>query len=132
MVLVVDDLADHVHTLSLVLESKGYEAHGAHRSDEALEKALTLKPSVILLDFSLPPMGGHQLARIIKGTPATARVPIVMQTAMREDEVRSSFGGFAMPYDAYIRKPFDIEQRPGDDRPPASAAAASDGRPLPV
>ncbi len=63
-----------------------------------------LQPSVILLDVMLPGMSGHEICRLVRGTPATRHIPIIMLTAVGTEEDR--IAGFEMGADDYVVKPF--------------------------
>jgi CheY-like chemotaxis protein len=63
-------------------------------------------PAVVLLDLSLPRIGGHEVLRRLRGDERTRLLPIVVLTASREEEdvVRS----YALGANAYVRKPVDF------------------------
>ncbi len=77
----------------------------AFSAEEAIKRAEPEKPSLILMDISLPGMDGLTATKVLKGNPATAHIPIVALTAhaMKDDEVRAKEAGC----DAYILKPID-------------------------
>jgi PAS domain S-box-containing protein len=67
--LVVDDNADSVDAMAMLLESLGHRVETATRGDIALEKAATSWPEVVLLDIGLPGMSGYDLARALRAMP---------------------------------------------------------------
>lgn len=85
-----------------------YEVHEAVDGIEALEKARTLKPDLILLDLRLPRMDGYQVCQRLKGDPATAQIPVIMETALIETPQKVR--GIEYGADDYVTKPFDLEE----------------------
>jgi CheY-like chemotaxis protein len=67
--LVVDDNADSVDAMAMLLESLGHRVETATRSDKALEMAAAAWPEVVLLDIGLPGMSGYDLARALRAMP---------------------------------------------------------------
>ena len=82
-ILVVDDEKPIVEILKLNLQKENYEVYEAYDGEEALLKAKTVQPDLILLDVMLPKMDGFTVCRKIR---ETSTVPILMLTA-REEEV---------------------------------------------
>ncbi len=85
-----------------------YEVHEAVDGVEALEKARALKPDLILLDLRLPRMDGYQVCQRLKGDPATAQIPVIMETALIETPQKVR--GIEYGADDYVTKPFDLEE----------------------
>jgi CheY-like chemotaxis protein len=67
-ILVVDDNADLRQIFAWIIQFSGYQISEAGSGSEAIEKAGFAKPSLILLDLSLPDMTGIEAARSIKKT----------------------------------------------------------------
>ncbi len=63
-----------------------------------------LLPSLILLDVMLPGMSGHDICRLVRHTPSTRHIPIIMLTAVATEEDR--IAGLEMGADDYVVKPF--------------------------
>src|SRR5436305_611237 len=80
-ILVVDDLPQNVRLLEAVLASKGYDVVSALSGVEALEKASTESPDLVLLDVKMPEMDGYEVCRRLRAAPATRFLPIVMITS---------------------------------------------------
>src|SRR5262245_18866229 len=77
-VLLVDDCADAVASLGILLRLWGYEPLGAHDGPTALALAATYRPDVVLLDIGLPgAMDGYEAARRLRGQPGTAPALLV-------------------------------------------------------
>lgn len=105
-ILVVDDQVDMCHTLSDLLEAKGYAVIIAREGKTALEKIEKEKPNLVLLDIRLPGMDGIQvLKRIRKINP---KLPVIMITGYGSKE--SAFRSIELGAFEYIQKPFENQQ----------------------
>lgn len=104
-ILVVDDEKPIVEILKLNLQKENYEVYEAYDGEEALLKAKTVQPDLILLDVMLPKIDGFTVCRKIR---ETSSVPILMLTA-REEEVDKVLG-LELGADDYITKPFSVRE----------------------
>ena len=107
-VLVVEDDAELAELLSFNLKKAGFAIGTASDGVQALKKARSLSPDLILLDVMLPEMDGFAVCEILRRDPRSARVPIVMLTA-----ISSNFGrltGLAAGANAYLTKPFSARE----------------------
>lgn len=104
-ILVVDDERPIVEILKLNLQKENYEVYEAYDGEDALLKAKTVQPDLILLDVMLPKVDGFTVCRKIR---ETSTVPILMLTA-REEEVDKVLG-LELGADDYITKPFSIRE----------------------
>ena len=107
-VLVVEDETDLADLIAFNLEKEGFRPLIAHDGQSALLEARNSKPDLILLDLMLPGMMGTELCRILKGSPETARIPVVMLTAKGEEIDRVV--GFEVGADDYVVKPFSTRE----------------------
>lgn len=97
-VLVVDDHPVVREGLRAILRTGGIEVIGeAANGKEAVERALELKPDVILMDVNVPEMGGFAATRIIKETISDASV-IVIACCEGKEEIRCAFEAGASGY----------------------------------
>jgi len=89
--LLVEDNEINRDMLSRRLERKGYTVAIAVDGQEALTKARTEKPDLILMDLSLPVLDGWQATRQIKAAPDLKNIPIIALTAhaMATDEQKA-------------------------------------------
>ncbi|HEY6332489.1 MAG TPA: PAS domain S-box protein [Blastocatellia bacterium] len=85
-ILVVNDYPDHLAALELILSKQGYLVSVAEDAGSALELAHREKPDLILSDVVMPVMDGIELCRILKSSPDTADVPILLVSALRYDD----------------------------------------------
>ena len=105
-VLVVEDEEAIRTGLIDVLVFHGYEADSAATGPEGLEKALTGKFGLILLDIMLPGMDGYEICDRIRAVDRNQ--PIIMLTAKTSDE--EIIHGLKLGADDYVAKPFSIQQ----------------------
>jgi DNA-binding response OmpR family regulator len=103
-ILVVDDEAEAVELVEFNLRQAGFEVLSAADGAEALKKARTALPSLIVLDLMLPEIDGLEICRMLRRDPATARIPIVMLTAKAAEMDRII--GLELGADDYVTKPF--------------------------
>ena len=103
-ILVADDDALVLRSLTFVLERAGFELRTATNGVEALAIAREEAPAVALLDVMMPEMTGLELCRTLKNEPETAGVPVFLVTARAMVSERAR--GIAAGADAYITKPF--------------------------
>ena len=104
-VMVVDDNKELVLILKRYLEAEGYEVIPAYDGPEALELVPTTRPEIIVLDVYMPQMSGKDVLRRLKQDPATADIPVIMQTAASEPQ---DFEDTAVSgADAHLPKPGD-------------------------
>jgi len=107
LVLVADDNDDIRQLLSTRLASRGFSVVAVADGQAALDVALEQSPAVAVLDWVMPVIQGHELCVKLKTDARTAAIPVVMLTARGEKEDRLL--GFDLGADAYIVKPFDID-----------------------
>ena len=106
-ILLVEDNAANRYLATFLLVSHGFDVVHASDGVEALDRAHTEQPDLILMDIQMPRMDGYEAARRIKDTPALSGIPLVALTsyAMAGDRDRALAAGFA----AYIEKPIITE-----------------------
>ncbi len=104
-VLVVEDNESNMNLATNLLEAGGYNVLQAFSAEEAIKRAEPEKPSLILMDISLPGMDGLTATKMLKSNPATAHIPVVALTAnaMKDYEVRAKDAGC----DSCLLKPID-------------------------
>ena len=107
-ILVVEDDTDLVELLSFNLKSCGFSVGTAADGAEALKKVRSLAPDLILLDIMLPELDGFAVCEILRRDPATARIPVIMLTAMSSEFAR--LNGLEAGADDYVTKPFSTKK----------------------
>jgi chemosensory pili system protein ChpA (sensor histidine kinase/response regulator) len=106
-ILLVDDEA-HIRKLTRAfLERRGFEVRTAHDGQAALEALDEFQPDLIITDVNMPRLDGYQLAQIVRASPATARIPILMISAQHQDAADPRL---LAETDAYLSKPIELAQ----------------------
>src|SRR5436309_7300216 len=103
-VLVVDDEPEAVELVEFNLRQAGFEVVAAAHGAEALKKARSTLPSLIVLDLMLPEVDGLEVCRMLRRDPATTDIPIIMLTAKAAEVDRVV--GLELGADDYLTKPF--------------------------
>ena len=80
-ILIVDDIDDVREMCAVFLTHEGFRVAVASNGQEAVDKALQVMPSLILMDLSLPVMGGLEATKRIKSDPRTRHIPVILLTA---------------------------------------------------
>ncbi len=103
--LVTDDNPLNVKLLSAKLAREYYTVVTAENGVQAVEKSVTEKPDLILLDVMMPEMDGFEACRQIKANPATQGIPVVMVTAL--SDVQDRVRGLDAGADDFLTKPIN-------------------------
>ena len=88
-VLIADDDARNRKLLEVLLRAEGYEVRCVKSGVTALAAIASEVPDILLLDLMMPDMDGFEVVRRLKADPATARMSIVMVTALDDDASRA-------------------------------------------
>ena len=102
-ILVVDDDADIIDSIKVILRKTGYSILSALNGYDALEIVKTEKPDLILLDIAMPGKSGWEVCKILKSQPSYNNIPVIMLTTT-EGEVDKKLKSWAEA-DAYFKKP---------------------------
>jgi len=106
--LIVEDDKDTAQMLKVFFEHQNYDIEVASRGREAVEKARTFLPNLVLLDILLPDIDGYEVFRQIRTMPRTAHIPVIFLT--QRDERYARIQGLEMGADDFITKPFDPDE----------------------
>jgi signal transduction histidine kinase/CheY-like chemotaxis protein len=110
-ILIVDDEPDIVKIIRIILdiEPGQYIIETSGDGRDALSKAATFRPDLILLDEMLPLVKGNEVAKKLKTDPELKLIPIIMVTArhLQRDKIESLVESMV---DDYITKPFEPEE----------------------
>jgi two-component system, cell cycle response regulator DivK len=105
-VLIVEDHPDMREVLRLFLESLYYVPVLASHGKEGVEKAISEKPKLILMDIRMPVMDGWQAAKALRANPDTMKIPIFATTELfRSQELTACLEAGC---NGYIVKPFSL------------------------
>ena len=102
-VLVVDDSPTDRQFLSEVLAKSGYQVSTAENAEEAIAKAKSLKPDLVLMDVVMPGQNGFQATRTLTRDEATKHIPVIICTSKGQDTDKT--WGMKQGAKDYIVKP---------------------------
>lgn len=105
-ILIAEDQIDNREILARRLERKGHELHLAENGAEAVEMAPKVMPDLVLMDVSMPIMSGVEATRMLKQSPETANIPVIVLTAHALPSVRVECE--AAGCDGFATKPLDF------------------------
>jgi DNA-binding response OmpR family regulator len=105
-ILIVDDEVHLAKIIEFTLKRAGYETIVAHDGRNGLEKALTLMPDLIILDYTLPVLDGGIVCAELRRCETTRSIPIMILTA--HDISRTCADG-SVDADEWMEKPFNTE-----------------------
>lgn len=105
LLLIIDDDAITRETLAGLLSESGYEIKSAASGPVGIEMTSRLNPDVVLLDVMMPVMDGFEVCRLLRKDPKLAEVPIIMITAL--DDQESRLMGLEAGADDFLSKPFN-------------------------
>jgi two-component system phosphate regulon response regulator PhoB len=103
-ILVVDDEPEAVELLEFNLKQAGYVVSTAGDGADALKRARSQTPDMIVLDVMLPEMDGFEICKSLRLDSSTAKIPIIMLTAKAAEIDRVL--GLELGADDYLTKPF--------------------------
>jgi len=106
-ILVVDDEPDILDLVELTLASRDFEVDTATNGREALEKARSGRPDLVLLDLSMPDMDGFEVIERLRSDARTSELPVIMLTARAQ--ISDKLRGLSTGADDYITKPFNLD-----------------------
>ena len=101
-IMVVEDDASLREIYSIRITAEGYDVVSACDGEEALAVAVREKPALILSDIMMPKISGFDMLDILRSTPETADIKVVMMTALSADDQR--LRGERLGADRYLVK----------------------------
>lgn len=101
-IMVVEDDAALREIYSIRITAEGYEVVSAGDGEEALAVAVREKPDLILSDVMMPKISGFDMLDILRSTPETANIKVIMMTALSADDQRAR--GERLGADRYLVK----------------------------
>jgi twitching motility two-component system response regulator PilH len=84
-ILIVDDSPTERHVLNDMLTKAGYEVVASDNGEDAIQKAKSVKPDLILMDVVMPGLNGFQATRAISRDPDTRAIPIILCTSKSQE-----------------------------------------------
>ena len=107
-VMVVDDSPTELKMMSEPFLSQGYELITATDGDEAIQKAESDHPDLIVLDVVMPNVNGFNVCRHIKNSAELKDIKVILLTSKNQES--DKFWGRKQGADAYMTKPFTGEE----------------------
>ncbi len=107
-ILIVDDTPVNLGVVVESLESRNYRVVVAQDGEEGLQRAIFVKPDLILLDVMMPGMDGFEVCRCLKDNADIADIPVIFMTALAETEHKVT--GFKVGGVDYITKPMQVDE----------------------
>ena len=101
-ILLVEDDANLREIYSIRLTAEGYEVISAGDGEEALASAVREKPDLILSDVMMPKISGFDMLDILRQTPETKDIKVIMMTALSSEDQRER--GNALGANRYLVK----------------------------
>ena len=107
-ILIVDDSPTERHVLNDMLTKAGYEVVASDNGEDAILKAKSLKPDLILMDVVMPGLNGFQATRAISRDPDTRAIPIILCTSKSQET--DKIWGMRQGARDYIVKPVNRDE----------------------
>lgn len=104
-ILCIEDEAEMIELMRLVLEREGFEVIGAMGGEQGLRVVKKEKPDLILLDLMMPGMDGWEVYRQMRADRELADIPVVIVTA-KAQSIDKVLGLQVAKVADYITKPF--------------------------
>ncbi len=83
-ILLVEDDTTLASVYRVRLEMEGFELHEVNNGEDALSAAMSFKPDLILLDAMMPKISGFDVLDILRNTPETTNIRVIMLTALSQ------------------------------------------------
>ena len=95
-------------SVSDYLELEGYSVLLAADGEDAFRQIFAFQPHLLITDIAMPHVDGYELVQRVRQHPAWRLLPVIFLTAHTETENRIK--GYQMGCDAYLPKPFELEE----------------------
>ncbi len=107
-ILIADDEKPLLLLTQMVFKDAGMDVITACNGAEAIEKALSEKPDIIITDVVMPYKTGFEVCKAVRSNPETADVPIIIISALGDEY--NKLTGFEEGADDYVTKPFNTAE----------------------
>lgn len=104
-VLVADDHEGHVELLDGYLTAVGHDCLHAYDGDEALRRARSDAPELLVLDVGMPRLNGFQVCERVKRHPSLQQIPVILM--LDDNAVEEKLRGIEVGADDFLTKPFN-------------------------
>ena len=103
-VLVCDDERHILESVTYVVRQEGYQVLTAEDGEQALCRARSERPDLVVLDIQLPDKSGLEVCRELKSDPETRGIYVILLTALGRE--RDEEAGLQSGADEFLTKPF--------------------------
>ncbi len=107
-ILLVDDSSTVLLMVKTILSRRPYDTVTAADGQEGIEKAVSERPDLILMDVMMPRMDGFEACRRLRASAETREIPIIMVTT--RGEMQSVQAGYESGCSDYVTKPIDARE----------------------
>ncbi|MBL8076518.1 MAG: response regulator [Anaerolineales bacterium] len=104
-ILCIEDEAEMIDLIRLILGRRGYDVHGAPGGVEGIKQVKETIPDLVLLDLMMPDMDGWEVYQQMKADEKTRNIPVIVVTAKAQN-IDKVLGLHIAKVDDYITKPF--------------------------
>jgi len=108
-ILCIEDEAEMIDLLRLILGRKGFDVQGAPGGKEGLRLVRETHPDLVLLDLMMPDMDGWEVYQQMKADESTKGIPVIIVTAKAQN-IDKVLGLQIAKVDDYIAKPFSPQE----------------------
>ena len=108
-VVCIEDEAEMIDLVKLILGRKGFDLTGAMGGREGLEAVRRIKPDLILLDLMMPEMDGWEVYQQMKADEELKDIPVIVVTA-KAQSIDKVLGLHIAKVDDYVTKPFGPQE----------------------
>ncbi|HOD05091.1 MAG TPA: response regulator [Anaerolineaceae bacterium] len=105
LIVYIEDDAEMIDLVTLILSRRGFEVKGAHGGRQGLDLVQKEMPALILLDLMMPDIDGWDVYHQLKANDATRTIPVIVITA-KAQAIDRVLGLHIAKVDDYISKPF--------------------------
>jgi two-component system, sensor histidine kinase len=109
-VLVVDDNVDSAQSMSLLLGLEGYSVECAYDGEEALARADTFAPEVVLLDLGLPRISGYEVATRLRSAAEASGAALLLVAVSGYGRDQDRKAAREAGFDLHLTKPADPDE----------------------
>jgi CheY-like chemotaxis protein len=109
-VLVVDDNVDSAQSMSLLLGLEGYAVECAYDGEEALQRAESFGPEVVLLDLGLPRISGYEVAARLRAASEASHQPLLLVAVSGYGRDQDRKAAREAGFDMHLTKPADPDE----------------------
>ncbi|MBI3552602.1 MAG: response regulator [Elusimicrobia bacterium] len=109
-VLSIDDDPQLQDLFRLAFRERGHELESAFTGEDGYQKALALKPGLILLDVMLPTINGLEVLKLLKANEAVRGIPVIVVSGISGEPPFTEDAMKALGATAFLKKPVLLEE----------------------